>query len=328
MLVPRYWAEGRVHRPRRGRDGRQITVRRWGWSDASQEAAQSHADQRAREAFDRIASGEKAPRREPKVPYNGAEGVPIREEIVARHGETVVTRNSYGALCLNTPRVLFADIDFPESVGFVAGFLGSVALGLLVAAGLNLIGMGRYAIVAGVIALASGPWIVNRLYLSWCESRGGMQQVARERVVRFLSRNPHWSLSLYRTPAGLRVMALHQLFDPNGDECQALFRSLRCDPIYAAMCRRQACFRARVSPKPWRVGLKERLRPRPGVWPINPERLPDRLAWIANYERASEGFAACRYLDTLGSAMTHPDALEVQRLHDKLSNARSDRPIA
>jgi hypothetical protein len=40
------------------------------------------------------------------MPYNGAAGVPIREEIVGRHGETVITRNSYGARCLNMPNVL------------------------------------------------------------------------------------------------------------------------------------------------------------------------------------------------------------------------------
>ena len=44
--------------------------------------------------------------REPRMPYNGAAGVPIREEIVGRHGETVITRNSYGARCLNMPNVL------------------------------------------------------------------------------------------------------------------------------------------------------------------------------------------------------------------------------
>jgi hypothetical protein len=49
--------------------------------------------------------------REPKVPYNGAVGVPIREEILARYGAAVITRNSHGARCLNTPDILFADVD-------------------------------------------------------------------------------------------------------------------------------------------------------------------------------------------------------------------------
>lgn len=53
------------------------------------------------------------PRRELRSNY-GTHGVPIREQIVERHDDMIITRNSYGALCLNTPDVLFADMDFEE----------------------------------------------------------------------------------------------------------------------------------------------------------------------------------------------------------------------
>ena len=100
MIVPRFWAEGRLQ----VRDAqRQVTVRRFGWSDESEAAAQAHADARTREALERILAGESLPRRDHKVPYNGAEGLPIREEILERHGEAVITRNTYGSRCLNTP---------------------------------------------------------------------------------------------------------------------------------------------------------------------------------------------------------------------------------
>lgn len=109
MIVPDHWAEARrVLRT----IGGQVTVRRFGWSESSHLDAQSMAEIRAEEASQRILSGEKLSKREPKVPYNGADGVPIREEVLARHGEEVITRNGYGAHCLNPPRVLFADIDF------------------------------------------------------------------------------------------------------------------------------------------------------------------------------------------------------------------------
>ena len=116
MLVPRHWAEARLQH-REGR--RTVTVRRFGWSDESEAQAQAHAEARAREALDRVLAGEALPRNERRVAYNGADGMPIREEIVDRHGEAIVTRNGYGALCLNTPDLLFADIDFaprPSSV--------------------------------------------------------------------------------------------------------------------------------------------------------------------------------------------------------------------
>lgn len=119
MIVPVHWAEARAQRREASR---QVTVRRFGWSDESHAEAQAHAETRAADALERIWSGDKnVLRREPKIAYNGAHGVPIREEIIARQGDAVVTRNGYGAHCLNTPGVLFADIDFaskpPERMG-------------------------------------------------------------------------------------------------------------------------------------------------------------------------------------------------------------------
>ena len=38
--------------------------------------------------------------------------------------------------------------------------------------------------------------------------------------------------------------------------------AIGADPIYVQMCLRQHCFRARVSSKPWRIGIGQHLRPR------------------------------------------------------------------
>ncbi len=75
---------------------------------------------RAEEALARIVAGESVCRREPKVPYNGADGVPIREEVLGRYGDEVITRNAYGARCLNSPTALFADVDFDNHFGICA----------------------------------------------------------------------------------------------------------------------------------------------------------------------------------------------------------------
>jgi hypothetical protein len=325
MIVPQFWAEGRAHDRR---DGRSFTVRRFGWSDASQAEAQANADNRAAEAIERILAGEPLDRRERKVPYNGADGLPIREEIVGRHGDTIITRNSYGARCLNTPNVLFADIDFdsrPTSV------LGCVMYAIVVGATVWMGWRTGYPVLGAVLAVPTFlvvRYVVIRSLRAKEQQAGGPEGIARARVARFVEAHPEWALRLYRTPAGLRVLVTHQPFDPDDPIVRAFFADVGADPVYVRMCRNQQCFRARVSPKPWRIGIDHHIRPRPGVWPVRPDRLPERQAWIDAYEAAAAGFAACEFVEAVGSGVVHPTVGPVVRLHDDLSRATSGRPIA
>lgn len=326
MIVPTYWAESRRrHRER----GRQITVRRFGWSDLSAEDAQAVADRRAEDALDRLRAGETLPRRERKRPYHGAEGVPIREQIVHRDGESIVTRNAYGARCLNTPDVLFADVDFdlapPRAAWWLVpllGLAGGVTLSL--AAGTVRAGVLPALGIALVVALLLGP-----LHRAGRRLLGGDERLARRRVDRFIVAHPEWHLRLYRTPAGLRLLAMHGRFDPRDPAVAQFFEAVRADPQYVRMCRHQRCFRARLGPKPWRVGLKDRLRPRPGVWPVPVERLREREVWLARYEAAARGYAACRYLGSVGRQdAVDPQAEAVRRLHDDECGALQPLPLA
>ncbi len=325
MIVPQFWAEARAHARR---DGRQFTVRRFGWSDTSQADAQANADARANEALERLLAGEPLRRRELKVPYNGADGLPIREEVVGRFGDVVVTRNSYGARCLNTPNVLFADVDFapkfPPPVGcaIVALLLGAGAVIQWLAESPGwAVGLGIPAVLA---ALPVGAWVGRA---SW-RTGGDREAAARARVERFAGEHPEWAFRVYRTPAGLRVLVTHRPFDPNEPAVRELFAALGVDPVYARMCLNQQCFRARVSPKPWRIGIDHHIRPRPGVWPVRPERLPERQAWIGDYEATAETFAACEFVEAVGSGIVHPEVARVVKLHDELSRATSGLPIA
>lgn len=326
MIVPAYWAEARLQ----ARIGdRKVTVRRFGWSDTGQDDARAMADARAAEAMRRIEAGEVLPKREPKMPYNGAAGVPIREEIVVRDGRAVVTRNSYGARCLNVPDVLFADVDFTPRSTWKAGLVVLAVLALA-------------SIGAG---LAQGSWLFGGLLLSVSlvafspiaafllrvhqSLRGGPEAMALQRIESFLAVNRGWNLRTYRTPAGLRVVATHRTLDPAEPEVQRFFEAVGADPVYARMCLNQRCFRARLTAKPWRIGVEGHLRPRPGVWPVDPARLPQRRAWIDAYEAKAAAFAACRYVATVGSGVTDPAVAPVIALHDELSRANvQGLPIA
>lgn len=328
MIVPTYWAEARVHVPRR-RDRGAVTVRRYGWSDVSPADAQAMADARAQDALAAITAGKALPRFEPKRGYNGADGVPIREEIVSRHGPDIVTRNSYGARCLNTPDVLFADVDFDRGPGALwigSHLLGAVALVVVLG---NHFQRSLGMILLGVfVALVAAPLLALAHARLWTLVRGGPMAVALGRAEAFAQRHPAWRLRAYRTPAGLRLLALHAPFAATDPAVAHFFQALRVDPVYARMCRHQRCFRARLSAKPWRAGISRHLRPRTAVWPLPPERLAVRQAWIRDYERAAAAFAACVFVTELGTGSVHPRAAAVRDLHDRETRALSGLPPA
>lgn len=325
MIVPQFWVEARIQE--RFPD-RQITVRRFGWSDVSPEEAQAHADARVKEAFARVVAGEKLLRREPRVAYNGADGVPIREEIVSRHGETIITRNSYGARCLNTPDVAFADVDQQEP--WSAAGCGLVALVLAAAACWMGWQAGRWKQSVLLLLAALGFTVpvysaLERLVLFF---RGGASSVALKRIGRFLTLHPHWRIRLYRTPAGFRLLFLHRTFDPRSSEAADFFKATGTDPQFASMCRVQNCFRARVSPKPWRTGMDRTPRPRRSAWPVQPEYLQQREDWIKEYEIIAADYASCEFIGEFGDGPVHESARAVQLLHDEMCRAESHLPLA
>ncbi len=325
MTIPRFWAEARLqHREKR----KQITVRRFGWSHTSEAEAQANATTRAADALKRIQSGEQLLRREPRQAYNGAEGVPIREEIIAEHGNVVITRNSYGALCLNTPDVLFADVDFHSDPhpGYGCG-LGLLLMLPAFWAGIHFASLAAFFALAAVgFLLAFG--LVRSLHKLSQTARGGPEKMAAGRIEAFLARHSDWRLRLYRTPAGLRVLAAHRTFSPDEAEVAEFFQALGADPMYVTMCQRQKCFRARVSPKPWRIGMTAHIKPRRGVWPVRPEAMPARKAWIDSYHEKANAFASCRFEHEAGSGGTHETVRRVLALHDQLCRAESGLPIA
>lgn len=318
MLIPEFWAEAR----KQHRDGKkQLTVRRFGWSNDSQDEAQEMAESRAGEALARLLAGERIERREAKTAYNGADGVPIREEVLSRHDEEVVTRNGYGAHCLNTPRALFADIDF-DTQGRAREVL--LVLALLAATSV-VIGLSLHrwdaAVVLALLSLVLAfplAHLLRRLLIAW---RGGPDRLARDRILAFLARHPDWNLRLYSTPNGLRLLATHRFFSADEPAVGQFFTAVGTDPVYVRMCQNQRCFRARLTAKPWRIGMSAHLRPRPGVWPVDPARLPLRQQWVAQYEQKAVEYAACRYVESLGCGKVHRDLRPVIELHDRESRA-------
>jgi hypothetical protein len=133
-------------------------------------------------------------------------------------------------------------------------------------------------------------------------------------VERWLQGHGGARVRVYRTRAGLRLLVLDRLLDPRGDEAQALLATLGADPLYARLCQVQGCFRARLTPKARRVGMK-RI---PHEWPAaDAAQQAERERWLSEYRERSRGFGVCRLLAELGSGQVHPEAARVRELHDR-----------
>jgi hypothetical protein len=159
------------------------------------------------------------PRREVRSNY-GVEGVPIREQIVQRDGDVIITRNSYGALCLNSPDVLFADIDHAQPP---AGCVMPAIVAAVLLAG-AVIGTLLWHWLVGLVLGVAAVLLVNAALLMRRKQRlaaaGGAEGLALKRVDAFSEQHPDWHLRVYRTPAGCACWRCMPRSHPRTSSCR------------------------------------------------------------------------------------------------------------
>jgi hypothetical protein len=130
---------------------------------------------------------------------------------------------------------------------------------------------------------------------------------------------------IYRTAGGFRVLATSPAFTPESSQTEVLLRAAAADPAFVQLCRLQRSFRARLTPKPWRLGLL----PPPTTYPRDDADAQAAFdEWLADYTRASETRATCHFVESIGSELVHPSIAPVLRLHDEYTKARSALPLA
>jgi hypothetical protein len=247
------------------------------------------ADKAARQLADRLRRGDFPERHHGYYP-----GRPFREpvlrEIKNEAGEVAaaVTRNSYGCLVLNTSRVMFVDVDLPEpkrSGGFLKRLFGKPET-----------------------TPAVDP--------------------ANDAIVRaemWARQHQEWGWWIYRTRAGLRLLATHAVFDPVVAAGDGVFDALGADPLYRQLCKAQKCFRARLTPKPWRCGVHDK----PERWPWLEPRAEARFnKWEMAYRAKSANWATCKLVRKVGSTDIHPEVQLILGVHDEATRAESELPLA
>lgn len=287
MRIPKFWVKAVYTDPASGR-----SFEAWGWSGESRAAAVESGRKRAEGAC-RAALKSETRRDADEYDYMDA---PPREEIVAPvvvEGREVgvVTRNRYGALVLNAADVCFADIDYPPVRS--KGLFDAIRLNFSKAARQER----EIAVRRGVV----------------------------ERIKAWAGQHPGNHFRLYETAAGLRLLFTDVRRDPTDAATREWLASLGTDPLYLKLTERQACFRARLQPKPRRCGAKRppHLFPREGA-----EQERRHADWLRGFEARASGFDVCRLVGEFGRSAGDPVIAAVIRLHDEATGVSRSKPLA
>ncbi|MGJ9529760.1 hypothetical protein [Actinotignum sp. GS-2025a] len=345
------------------------TVAQWGWSANSEEEARKVARARLHRLVDRIAELGHFPReRQARAEYYP--GTPLREEILAVLSEangtptSAITRNRYGAEVLNTSDILIADVDVPEleeaarargrgrnlagaraagsgKPGFFARLFGFGAKQQERTAGSAFDPAPEPArtpqpapTTASLAAPEPDPAAIPGLITETAPVRQYMieaELIAFDRIEHFARLNAAWPIFVYRTFKGFRVIVAVEGIAADSGEAQMILNQLGSDPLYMRLCKVYESYRARLTAKPWRVGMAA-----PSVrWPeydassalCDPVARENMQRWLTQYDDARAGHATTRFLAAFGPAPTGR-AAQVVELHARVTGAESGLPLA
>ena len=343
MELPQHWVTADGFSPHLGQAGGTLTV--WGWSTESEADAVRVANQRLAEALERVAREGGLPAGHgyyPRVPLRE----PVLEEVDAASGALlgVVTRNRMGCEVLCTDLLFIADVDVPELEDATtrrnaAGEGTGVAASIRSAIESTLNPRVRKGAAGFLRRLLSGDPAPTPMELG--ESSGAVgadavpasprpgetsvaESLACEPVWEFARRHPDLGVRVYRTAAGLRVMVTGAASPPSSDRARALLTELGSDPLYVELCATHDSYRARLTPKPFRVGA----RALSVSWPFADEGARGRYEeWVSEYDGRASGHAVCRLISASGPE-PGPDEQRLVALHDERCRVGERLPLA
>lgn len=354
MEFPQHWVKVDGVSPHLGRGGGPISV--WGWSTESDDDARRVGEQRLAETLARIEKEGRLPPGHgyyPRTPLRE----PVLEEVASEDGRRigVYTRNRMGCEVLCTDVLFVADVDVPElaeevpapaesstsparrSSG-VGSFLRRVFLGRPDptpmapggedAAGLDAPSAPTPAPAAdtGYEAYPADPTDPSgvRVAATGPETPSVAECLAAEPVWEFGRRHPELGVRVYRTAAGLRVLVTGADAPPSSDRARQLLTELGSDPLYVELCATHDSYRARLTPKPFRIGA----RALDARWPCADEAEERRfMRWVDEYEAQVWEYATCRLISASGP-VPGPDEQRLVEVHDEATRVGHRLPLA
>ena len=126
---------------------------------------------------------------------------------------------------------------------------------------------------------------------------------------------------VYETKRGYRVLVTNKDFNPRSKESRRMMNDFNSDYLYRWLCVKQNCYRARLTPKPYRIKQK-------AIKVVFPNRNNEEQAtltnWIKEYEQKSSRFSTCQLVNQFGEVKMNP----VIEYHDKLTGIKWPKKLA
>lgn len=152
------------------------------------------------------------------------------------------------------------------------------------------------------------------------EEDAGASDLAAARLRDVVTADPALGFRVYRTRNGWRYLCTTRTFDPASDETRGLLEQLGADAKYVLLCRAQRCFRARLTPKPWRIGCR--------FFNVHPTEAIARQR-VERYLKKAAPYATAAFTARVGSSHAPPPELQlILDHHDSWCAAESGRPLA
>ena len=116
---------------------------------------------------------------------------------------------------------------------------------------------------------------------------------------------------IYETCNGFRLLVTSQSAPPADREVSRLMTEFKADKLYSTLCRKHDCYRARLTPKPFRIGAKI-----PVMTAMNIDTCESQ-DWIKSYEAKSGQYAICKLIQENENPPVNDLICEVKELHEK-----------
>ncbi len=124
---------------------------------------------------------------------------------------------------------------------------------------------------------------------------------------------------IYETTKGIRVIA-KKYIDPSSNGYTNLMRKLHVDWLYIQLSKKQACYRARLTPKPYRMKFKT-IKVKS---PLDCKK-ESYINWEQAYVEKSKEYSVVRLVKTVGNDFSRESVI---KKHDLMCNLHPTRKLA